>query len=63
MSDNKYPRPEKNESPTDSLEIIELATQEIELLARAFDVIAEVCEERDEQEEDTAIDLPQYLLH
>lgn len=41
-------------SEKDALEIIEVASDELELLARAFNLIAEVCAGVDDAEEESA---------
>jgi len=61
MSNSKDLRPEQKIEELESLEIIELATQELETLARAFEVIAEVCDERYSDKEEA--ELPSYLVH
>jgi len=63
MSNSKDLRPEQKIEELESLEIIELATEELETLARAFEVIAEVCDERYSDEEAVEADLPLYLVH
>jgi|GEM_PF-4250030 len=65
MSNSKNSRQEQNIDELESLEIIELAGEELETLARAFEVIAEVCDERysDKQEPVVETGLPHYLVH
>ncbi len=47
---SKSPKSEITTTEPDALEIIELATNDIDTLAKAFDLITEVCKEFDQPE-------------
>jgi hypothetical protein len=61
MASNTSPKVAKNAS--EACEIIELAIGDLEMLTRAFQVIQDVCEERNSEEISLSMDTAKYVVN
>lgn len=59
----KTPKNESQATQEEAFEMIELATDDLDVLARAFDVISEVCEELNHPFVSLEDDIPETLIN